>query len=180
MAALPVMLRHARARLAELPPLPEPWDMAEFVERVAQHRGRPIQLAPRTMSHYASVATGLWIRRTDRDVIVYDTSGTELHQDHIVLHELAHMLCGHTGVPLHTDATSRDDDQDGDQQMLSRLSGDDVLAEESVRVLHRNAYDSAQELEAETLAYVIWQAAGLQLVSGSGPVSRAVAAFEYH
>lgn len=187
MPTLPTMLRSARARLARFPALPDPWDVGEFTRRVAAHRGRPIELAPRTMSHYASVATGLWIRRAERDVIVYDNSGTDLHQDHIVLHELSHMLCGHSGVPLadaHTTAEAAHAAGRGagehTRAVVARLSGDDVLVDSAVRVAHRSVYDDRQEFEAETLAYVIWQAAGLQLVSGPGPVPRAVAAFEHH
>lgn len=152
------MLRWARTRLAELPPIPSPWDIEQYAERVAEYRQRPIELIPRMMSRYASVATGLWIRRGDRDQVIYDNSGTKLHQDHVILHELAHMLCGHEG--------------------MSVPAGD--AKEEGTRVLHRGAYDNPQELEAETLAYVIWQAAGLRLVPGRGPVTRLAGAFEHN
>lgn len=155
MSSSRAMLRWARRRLAELPAIPAPWDIDRFTEVVAEHRGRPIQLLPRMMSRYASVATGLWIRQADQDLIVYDNSGARLHQEHVILHELSHMLCGHEGMSL------------------------PVETEEAPRVLHRSAYDTREELEAETLAYVIWHAAGVRLVPGRGPVTRLTGAFEH-
>jgi hypothetical protein len=179
------MLRSARRRLADLPELPEPWDIAEFARRVADQRGRPIELIPRVMSQYASVATGLWIRRGDRDQIVYDNSGAVLHQDHIILHELAHMLCGHQGITIHAPAPEapcglfgRGIDDDALARILS--SADEQDRSSPVRVLHRTAYDDQQECEAETLAYVIWQTAGLRLVSGGAAITRLASAFEHH
>lgn len=179
------MLREARTRLSEVPDLPEPWGIDEFARRVAGQRGRPIELIPRVMSHYASVATGLWIRRTDRDQIVYDNSGAVLHQDHIILHELAHMLCGHEGISLPAptpDAScgvvGRGVTEDAALAEILSLAGQETEGS-PVRVMHRNAYDDHQECEAETLAYVIWQAAGLRLVSGPSAITRLAGAFEH-
>lgn len=175
MVTVPRLLRQARARLAHAPALPDPWQASVFAHRVGEQRGRPIELVAKTMSHYASVATGLWIAREDHDVIVYDQSGTELHQDHIVCHELAHMLCGHSGVPV--EQANQRSYRHG--QAMARLGGDGIELDEHVRVAHRSAYDSRQEAEAEMLAYVIWQAAGLELVA-AGPLGRAASAFEFH
>jgi hypothetical protein len=186
----PTMLRWARSRLSEIPEVPQPWNITEFVRRVAANRQRPIELIPRTMSHYASVATGLWVRRADRDQIVFDSSGAELHQDHIILHELAHILCGHEGIaikasppstPPQTLAGRGSLDDDALITALAAAQGEDEgAADEPTRVLHRSAYDSRQELEAETLAFVIWQAAGLRMVPGISPITRVAGAFEHN
>ncbi|MFJ3792821.1 ParH-like protein [Kitasatospora sp. NPDC090091] len=77
---------------------------------------------------------------TDRaDYIGYPVATTALHQQHIVLHEIGHLLCGHTGDsgpsgPLSHALTTR-------------------LPEELVRrVLGRSGYTERQEQEAELVA----------------------------
>ena len=181
------MLRWARAQQHDLPEIPRPWDVGEFTDRVARQRGRPIELIPRTMSHYASVATGLWVRRPEMDQIVYDTAGTELHQSHVILHELSHMLCNHEGIAFDRGAVAQrsirgSDLGEGTGEVLDSLPDPLVDARRcGVRVRHRAAYDDAQELQAETLAFVIWQAADLRLISmDDSDTARLFGAFEHH
>jgi hypothetical protein len=182
------MLRWARTQQDALPEIPRPWDVREFAARVALQRGRRIELIPRTMSRYASVATGLWVRRPEMDQIVYDTSGTELHQSHVILHELSHMLCNHEGIAFDRGAVAQrafaggPGMPPGTDGVLESLP-DPVLdaGRLGVRVSHRAAYDDAQELQAETLAFVIWQAADLRLISmGDSDTARLFGAFEHH
>lgn len=181
------MLRWARAQQSALPDIPRPWDVHEFAERVAVRRGRPIELIPRTMSHYASVATGLWVRRPELDQIVYDTAGTELHQSHVILHELSHMLCNHEGIAFDRGAVAAraavgSETLRGTGQVLESLPDPLLDARRcGVRIRHRAAYDDNQELQAETLAFVIWQAADLRLISmNDSDTARLFGAFEHH
>jgi hypothetical protein len=56
-------------------------------------RGRPIEL-------YAYPITvpgpfGLWFRLPHRDAIFFQRESVSWHQDHIILHELGHLLCDH-------------------------------------------------------------------------------------
>ncbi|MBW1597232.1 hypothetical protein [Streptomyces sp. JJ38] len=39
---------------------------------------------------------GLWVALDHADCIFYEASTSPLHRDHIVLHEISHMLLGHT------------------------------------------------------------------------------------
>ena len=82
----------ARQLLSELPALPEPWDVHAFVARVAEHRQRRICCAPTTMSQYASVASGLWVRQPGFDLIAYDATASALHQENTILPELGHLV----------------------------------------------------------------------------------------
>ncbi|WP_418153415.1 ImmA/IrrE family metallo-endopeptidase [Actinoalloteichus caeruleus] len=119
--------------------LPSPWSLPDFIADVARARGRPIMVEPATMSRHAVRATAFWVAEPDLDLIVVDDTGSELYQENAVLHELAHILLGHQGLPLprgHHDS------------------------EEPPRVSHRRHRPDQRELEAETLAYAIWRAAG--------------------
>ncbi|WP_156038485.1 ImmA/IrrE family metallo-endopeptidase [Actinoalloteichus caeruleus] len=177
-------LRLANEAVATLT-IPDPWDLREFTEHVAERRGRPIRLVPRTMSSYRSIASGLWVREPDADIVVFDATSSPLHQENTVLHELAHMLLDHRGVPLPglsppggptrptaeagAAATTRPPD---------RREGDPP-EEVPARVLHRDHYPDQAELEAETLAYTIWEAAGAPRALVTDPLSRMTAAFEH-
>ncbi|GAJ80739.1 hypothetical protein NBRGN_030_00350 [Nocardia brasiliensis NBRC 14402] len=79
-------------------PLPNPWDLSAYLAAVAAHRGRSITLhtAPKALLHEIGCgAGGLWVARTHDDIIVYDGDATGRNADHIVLHEVGHMLLGH-------------------------------------------------------------------------------------
>lgn len=52
---------------------------------------------------------GAWIATKDADVIVIDAALTGSHRDLVILHEAAHVMCGHHGkgvLSSRTDATS--------------------------------------------------------------------------
>lgn len=75
--------------------LPRPWSLNRFLDGVEGYRGRPIDLCEVVWTPGAP--TGAWLARPDHDVIVYPANTTRGHQDQIVLHELGHMLAGHSG-----------------------------------------------------------------------------------
>jgi hypothetical protein len=87
---------------------------------------------------------GLWIGTADADYIYYEVATTPFHQAHIAMHEIAHMLLGHRGRAPAT-------------QDLSRLLAPDVDLGLIRLILGRNAYGTAEEEDAETLAYLIFQ-----------------------
>jgi hypothetical protein len=119
--------------------MPSPFDIHEFCEQIASKRGRPIRLFP-----IASGLTpcGLWAATESTDYVFYETSTSPLHRDHIVLHELSHMLCDHRPAPAH------------DDELVDRLFPD-LNASLVQRVLARSAYSAAEEREAELLASLI-------------------------
>ncbi|MFR9798247.1 ParH-like protein [Streptomyces sp. MS06] len=131
-------------RIAEELPLPSPFDAAVFVGELARRRGRPIELLP--VAGRVAVPCGLLITTAEADYIVYDADTTELHRQHILLHEAAHLLCGHH-------------ESDGPSAGAAALVRE-VPPALVRRVLGRTVYSDPQEQEAELLASFILHRAG--------------------
>jgi hypothetical protein len=130
-------------RLVHLP-LTTPFDLERFCQAVAAHQGRRILLQP--VADVGGQTMGAWIRIPEADIIVFEQNTTRLHQEHIVLHEISHIICGHDAPALGPDE-------------IALLFPD--LNPEVVRgVLQRRSYRSDQELEAEVQASVIRERAG--------------------
>ncbi|MFI1105171.1 ParH-like protein [Streptomyces melanogenes] len=130
-------MRRCRSLAAELE-LPVPFDAVELIAAAAEKRGRPIELMP--IPWAPGVPCGLLVSADRADYIAYARDTSELHRQHILVHELSHLLCGHEGT-LATELTPH-------------------LAVELVhRVLGRTVYTEPQEREAELLASLIIQRA---------------------
>jgi hypothetical protein len=125
--------------------VPDPFDINELVRRVAHRRGRPITL--RAMRIGASGPSGLWIALRDADVICHEAGTNPVHQTHIVLHELGHMLCGHHSAAAEPDSVLR--------FLLPTLDPAAVA-----RVLRRGSYHDEEEREAERFATLVRERAG--------------------
>ncbi|MEV6302223.1 hypothetical protein AB0M02_22595 [Actinoplanes sp. NPDC051861] len=122
--------------------IPVPFDARSFGEHIAAKRGRPLHILPMDTSE-AVAPCGLWMATAKADYVVVDERAPAVLREHILLHELAHMLCDHTGR-LSLDATD-----------LSFEFLDPAMVE---RVLGRTSrYPDEQEREAEGLASVISQ-----------------------
>lgn len=120
--------------------LPTPFDAVELIARLAERRGRPIELIP--LDGRPDVPCGLLMVTDHADCILYSTETTALHQQHILLHEAAHLVCGHdTAAPVGASAA---------RTLLPHLP--DSLVQ---RVLGRTVYSEPQEREAELLASLI-------------------------
>jgi len=132
--------RRARQRLRELR-LPSSVDLAGVIRLLAEARARPIVLQP--VNGIGGQTMGAWIPTLDVDLILYEQRTTRLHQDHIVLHELSHLICGHQAKVLEPAAAA---------ELFPDLRPDAVRA-----VLARHGYSSAEEVEAEVLASVLSQ-----------------------
>ncbi|MGW1867117.1 ParH-like protein [Streptomyces mauvecolor] len=130
-------LRRCRDIAASLE-LPVPFDAAELIAAVAEQRGRPIELMP--TDWHPGVPCGLLVSAELADYIAYAADTAPLHRQHILVHELSHLLCGHDGT-LSTELTPH-------------LSPGLVR-----RVLGRTVYTDPQEQEAELLASLILQRA---------------------
>lgn len=72
--------------------VPVPFDMDQFCMQLAEQRDRDLDLVPAALG---GELTGLWIATGTRDIVYYEQAATPLHQQHIQLHEIGHMLCGH-------------------------------------------------------------------------------------
>jgi hypothetical protein len=119
--------------------MPVPFDARVLCEKIAARRDRPIRLV--AMDGLTGVC-GLWVATATTDLIFYEQVTTPPHQEHIILHELGHLLCDHR----------RSSSALGPQveQLLPNL--DPAMVH---RVLGRAGYTSDEEREAELLASLI-------------------------
>ncbi|MCI2417377.1 hypothetical protein MOQ72_08065 [Saccharopolyspora sp. K220] len=131
--------------LAAALPLPSPWDLDTFIAELSEARGRPIELR-RVSTAESDNPCGALVSLEDRDVIGYMPS-TPLHEEHIVLHEVGHLVCGHSDTKL------------ADSPMVAALVPD--LPPELIQsVLGRSAFDATAEREAELVASLYLYRAG--------------------
>lgn len=128
-----------RARLAGIE-IPDPFDARTLSQNLARHRGRRLELVPLTGKLAVGRPCGTWIETEAADYIGYDPNTTPAHQNHIITHELAHVMWDHEGVP--------------DLPMESSLNSA-VGSATILRMLGRTIYDDTQELYAEVMASML-------------------------
>lgn len=134
-------------RLAEIVALldvPDPFDIVELARRIGTARGRPIVL--RATDLPADGPSGMWIATRSADHICYAAGTSPLHQEHIVLHELGHLLCGHESPRPDPDTMLR--------FLMPSLNPAVVRS-----VLGRTAYSAPEERQAETFAMLVLERA---------------------
>lgn len=151
-------LRRRCRRIVDRLDLPRPFDAAEFIGLLALDRGRQIELLP--VAARPNLPCGLVITTDESDLILYSADTSPLHRQHILLHEAAHLVCGHVDGAI--DAADSFDaaadagagaDMDagaGLGELLPHLSAELVQ-----RVLGRTVYSRPQEREAELVASLI-------------------------
>ncbi|MQS09044.1 hypothetical protein [Streptomyces alkaliphilus] len=98
---------------------------------------------------------GLWVELDSADYIFHEASTSPLHRDHIVLHEISHMLLGHNV----TDGRGPGVDL---KNLFTTIDPRTVRA-----VLGRANFSNAREREAELLATRIAKMADLRPVVGT-------------
>ncbi|MFI9200568.1 hypothetical protein [Streptomyces sp. NPDC053048] len=116
-----------------------PLRVEELCRLLGEQRGRPIRLVPYSLPMPGPF--GVWIATATADYILYQQETSKTHQDHIILHEVGHILADH-----HSDDT----DDEFWRQMTPNLSLDTVK-----RALRRTSYDEQHEREAELVATII-------------------------
>jgi hypothetical protein len=109
-------------------------------EQVGRRRGRTIRLVPMELDE--PLLHGLWIALPDTDVIVYRANTSRPHQEHIIAHELSHIICEHDFGALPGPAVPAHLFPDTDPDLVRRS-------------LKRSAYDDRAEQEAEMMASLI-------------------------
>lgn len=135
---LEALTRRCEARLRTLP-LPTPFDVEALSRSIGARRGRPIILRP--VRRLPRVAGFCFPDGAD-DIVVYASDTSLLHQEHIILHELCHLWCGHR---LRTVATEE----------VATALGDDFSMTAVQWLLTRASYSAAEDREAEVLATLI-------------------------
>ncbi|MGP3925188.1 MULTISPECIES: hypothetical protein [unclassified Streptomyces] len=125
--------------------LPEPFSAQELCDQLARERARPLHLLPFPTPSVPNTPSGMWLVAEYGDYIFYDSQTSPLHQEHIIVHEIGHVVCNHRSA--------------GDDQRLYRHI--DIADPESIRqALPRIRYSDQQEQEAEMIASLILEAAG--------------------
>lgn len=150
---LRALRRRCEERLREIE-LPVPFDAHAFCEALAIRRGRPIHLLPIPSDGEPGGLTGACLTIAEKDFIFYEGRTSAWHQDHIILHEAAHLLLGHNS------------DIGADEESLRQLFPD--FQPEVVRqILQRQTYTREDEREAELLATLILERVGGITASGT-------------
>ena len=145
--------------------VPRPFDVRELVHRLGRRRGRPIELRP--VHTPPDTPSGVWIAARTRDYIFYEADTSSLHQEHIILHELGHLVCGHDNPAQSAETLAR--------LLLPTLDPKVVRS-----VLGRTAYSEPDEAQAELFASLVLEQAGRIPVTRRRSLSRDQAAVLDH
>jgi hypothetical protein len=150
-------LRHAHERcMREIRrlDLKAPLDIGVLCARLGDQRGKPIRVLP--MTARPTDPSGIWLATDAADYVFYEQNTSRLHREHIILHEIGHLLLGHSAGAVLTDTTAR--------MLMPNLDPAHVR-----RTLTRSNYSDADEREAELFASLIVSENGFAVVPESVP-----------
>ncbi|MEU2309380.1 toxin [Streptomyces misionensis] len=119
--------------------MPERADVNSLCDMLEDLRGRRISLLQAPMPTGPGRPCGLWVATDEHDFILYQEYTTQAHQEHIIRHELGHMICGHEAAPMMADEAV--------QLLMPSLDPDLVRS-----VLGRSQYSNSEEKAAELVA----------------------------
>lgn len=139
------LLRKRCEEIARQLPLPCPFSAQAFADTLAEQRGRRVELV--AMVAKQNTPCGMFVETPDADYIFYASNTTLLHQDHIIAHEMGHLLYGHKGTCALRESVAA--------LLMKNLSATLIT-----RVLGRTVYSDTEEAEAEMLASIILIRAG--------------------
>ncbi|WP_160330195.1 ImmA/IrrE family metallo-endopeptidase [Streptomyces roseifaciens] len=129
-------------------------DIVSLRDRLSDQRGKPIHLIPMAIPEYS--LNGMWMATPAADFVIYEVRTTRAHQEHIIAHELAHILCDHEANA----GTS--------ETVLSHLFPDiDPMVVR--RALQRTEYSERNEQEAEMVASILLTPVRRQNDTGTEP-----------
>ncbi|MBN1317203.1 MAG: hypothetical protein JXA42_17095 [Anaerolineales bacterium] len=138
----PTVKTRMRALLDEIDYDFSHFTLDDFVHWLEKWRERQIIFVPRDMP---STLFGAWVKAGGTDYIFFDKNTISIHQAHIQLHEMAHMICQHPTVDVESDQT---------RAILLRAGAKDFSScFESL--LLRSAHTDQVEEEAEMLTSLI-------------------------
>lgn len=133
-------LRRTSEDLFDRLDLPVGSGITTLIERLSRERRRPIQVLPVSLG--AGEPCGMWLAMQTVDIIVVEADTTAFHRDHIIAHELAHMLCNHS--------SSSEIETDGLNLLFPHLDTGRVID-----ILGRTHYPNEEERAAEVVASLI-------------------------
>lgn len=138
-------LRRRARSLVDSLELPEPYDLLTLRDKMSAERGRAIRLVP--MELQKAGLSGLWLETDQADLVAYEATAGVQHRNHIIAHEFAHMLCGHTSSEAVADNAARLLFPDLDPALVRRMLG-------------RGGYADGDEREAEVVATIMLERLG--------------------
>lgn len=124
--------------------------MDSFCQWIEQRYNRHIQVCDFPMP---AEMFGCWVNMAERDFIFYERNTAPLHQAHIQLHELAHILCGHQTFEPTEESGLTLTMLINDLLHAAFPSATPALAS----ILARSSHSSQDEIEAEALSDLIQQ-----------------------
>ncbi|MEU1906557.1 hypothetical protein [Streptomyces hygroscopicus] len=122
--------------------IPDPFDIQVFCDKIAKQRGRALYLHSIPGISGTDAPCGIWIATEAGDHIFYEAATSPLHRDHIILHEIGHMLLEHS--------TLIDGGRPGASTVFSGIDPATVTS-----LLTRASYATEDERDAERLAGLI-------------------------
>ncbi|MGW2248775.1 hypothetical protein ACWCXH_01020 [Kitasatospora sp. NPDC001660] len=147
---------------------PSPFSINALVDSVERRRGRQISLVPVALPVHPGSPCGLWVATDDIDYVLYLQETSRAHQEHIVMHELGHMLLGHGST-------------EADQAEATRLLMPTLDPRFVQAVLARSVYTSQEERAAELVASLLPLRAGREAAQArQEPVSPGMANLVRH
>lgn len=111
---------------------------------VEELRGRPLILRELPAQIAETGLCGLWLGTDEADLVFYQAHTVLLHQQHIILHELGHILCDHGRTASNSEAA---------EQLSGLFSG--LQPQLIKRIMARARYTAVEEQEAEMIASLL-------------------------
>ncbi|MEV6209583.1 hypothetical protein [Kitasatospora sp. NPDC051914] len=132
--------------LADSLDLPTPFTIEGFCSVIAAQRNRKLHIHAIDHRTAEEIPCGVWIATDIGDHIFVEDATSPMHRAHIILHELCHMLLGHTSVP----GTGA-----GPVGVFASDSFSGISPETVSSMLGRTSYTTKDEQDAEALAGLI-------------------------
>lgn len=150
-------LRRTGERFLASLELPTPFSLPALIEQLAASRGRPLYVRPLPGEPIPGGPYGLWLATTDEDFVFYERHTSRLHREHIVMHEVGHLLAHQLSRTDCAENTQWRPEPDRIAKLVPHLSAESVS-----RILSRDHCASMEERQAEMIASLLMGRAGLQ------------------
>jgi hypothetical protein len=126
-----------------------PLDITELSRRLGEARGRPIRLIEMSLTG----SLGYSLPHGPYDVCVYEKNTSEPHQNHIICHELGHIMFRHLdpGLSLYWADDCGGPGEAADLEKINRNIPFDGFPRRLRRICFDSPHERAVELIADTL-----------------------------